>query len=201
MKHIKTFVPITGLYGFVKTLYPETITVVYFDGNTSTKLNLEQSEYNGKYILKFLAINDGYYIVMGAKSFQVMIKGSIPYYVFVYDVKNKNPDSIPISVFTIDGRNLTFNAEKIYNKLYCFKADEIDSIGFVEIDKSKTVSPFNMNNSKRFNKYTFTSKIFNFSIIPPNSSSFLSPMSISSKTTAPKITTTISNATLNSRID
>lgn len=198
MKHIKTFIPITGLYGFIKTQAPETITVVYFNGENSTKLNLEQSEYNGKYILKFLAINDGYYIVMGEKSFQVMIKGAVPYHVFVYDIKNKNPDAIPISVFTVDGRNISFNAEKIYDKLYCFKADEIDSIGFIEIDKSKTVSPFNMNNSKRFNKYTFTSKIFNFSITPPNSSSFLSPSPINSKIITSEIVTSLNKTTINS---
>jgi len=198
LKHIKTFIPITGLYGFIKTTNPKTITVVYFNGEKSTELNLEQSEYNGKYILKFLAANDGYYIVMGEKSFQVMIKGAISYYIFVYDIKNKNPDAIPISVFTVDGRNMFFNAEKIYDKLYCFKADEIDSIGFIEIDKSKTVSPFNMNNSKRFNKYTFTSKAFNFNTTSPSSSSFLSPSSINSKITTSEIATSLNETTINS---
>ena len=145
---VNTFVKISNAKSYVKVKKGIEIKIVYFDGNNFSDVDTQEKELNdNEKLISFLSYKKGYYLVYTKTKLTVMLRGSMPYSVFVLEKTDKEKDSININVTTTDGDVITLTSSLKYDKIFVFKDIPNNLIGFGEIEGSASSAPINSKNS------------------------------------------------------
>jgi hypothetical protein len=145
---VNTFVKISNAKSYIKAKKDIELKIVYFNGDSFSDVDTQEKELNSnEKLISFLSYKKGYYLVYTKTKLTVMLRGSMPYCVFVLEKTDKEKDSININVTTTDGEVITLTSSLKYNKIFVFKDIPEDIRGFGEVDGSTSSAPINSKNS------------------------------------------------------
>ena len=147
-KETNSFIKISSYKSFVKIKKGLNINIIFFDGEEFKDIKTTTNDINDEEsVIEFLSFKYGYYLVYTKTKLTVMLKGSMPYRIFVLEKTDKEKDSIAINVTKPDGSKILLQSSLKYDKIFVFKDIPKDIVGFGEMENASSSVPVNYQNS------------------------------------------------------